>query len=369
MGFRQGGVAGYGVAVSWPEDADGLLAGPRGRRLCWALVGQSGVPGQAGIGPAWDQVTRTGRLAVGPSELAGELGVAVAQRDWPAVVAGMSGVALVAGPLAESVTWAMYWQPPDGVDRALADPQVTQGLRPVARAVTGAPAARWWSGGPDLGAQQYVQPAEGSDAGPALSGAAGRLAAWLTAEKADERAAAARPSDPAANYSGHWWSAPALSGLVSTTRALPGLGALQLTATEDWPGWSDVRCWPLSPRRAPRTWEITGPGDWAALVARYPLEVSKSRRHDWWRVTGQAGRWLIPDYAAAAVHYDAIHLSISGYLTTAGRALPAGEARTMLAGWSPDETYWLADTLTATGPPHRWICQNGRWQRWPPDNE
>jgi hypothetical protein len=280
----------------------------------------------------------------------------------------MSEVAL-AGPLAESVSWAMYWQPPDGVDRALAHPEVAQALRPAAQAVTGAPSARWWSTGPDLGAQQYVEPIAGHRAGPALSGAPGRLAAWVTAEKAEERSAAARPSDPAANYSGHWWSAPAGSGLVSTTRALPGLGAVQLIAKEDWPGWSDVRCWPLRPRLAARTWEITGPGDWAALVARYPLEVSNSRRHDWWRVTGLAGSWLIPDYAAAAADYDAIHLSVGGYLTTAGRAWPVGQARTLLAGWDPDETYWLADTLTAGGPPLRWAWQGSRWQPEPHDDE
>jgi hypothetical protein len=32
----------------------------------------------------------------------------------------------------------------------------------------------------------------------------------------------------------------------------------------------------------------------AALVARYPLEVTKSRRHDWWKVTGLAGRLSRP---------------------------------------------------------------------------
>ncbi len=151
MGFRRGGDAGYGAAVSWPEDAASLLAGPRGRRLCWALVGRSGLPDRARIGPAWDQVMRGDRLAAGPPALADELAVAVARGDWPAVVAGMSEVAL-AGPLAESVGWAMYWQPPDGVDRALAYPEVAQALRPVAHAVTGASAARWWSAGPDLGA-------------------------------------------------------------------------------------------------------------------------------------------------------------------------------------------------------------------------
>jgi hypothetical protein len=364
MGFRHGRRAGYGVAVSWPEDPGSLLAAPRGRRLCWALVAASGLADQARIGPAWDRVLRFDRLDGGPADLAGELAAVVAGRDWPAVVAGMSEVAL-AGPLAESVGWAMYWQPPDGVDRVLAYPEVAKELRPVAHAVTGAPAARWWSSGPDLGAQQYVDAVAGNRAGPALSGAAGQLAAWRAAETKHERSAAARPSDPAANYSGYWWSAPCLSGLVSTTRALPGLGALQLTAKEDWPGWSDVRCWPLRPRRAPRTFEITGPDDWVALVARYPLEVSKSRWHDWWRVSGLAGSWLIPDYAAAASHYDAIHLTVGGYLTTAGRALPVGEAGALLAGWDPDQTYWLADILDRAGPPVRWVWQGSRWQPEP----
>jgi hypothetical protein len=101
--------------------------------------------------------------------------------------------------------------------------------------VTGAQAARWWLSGAEFGIQRYVEPVEGESAGPVLRGAADRIAAWLAAEAEDERSAASRPDDPAANYSGHWWSAPAGSGLVSTTRALPGLGALQLIAKEDWP--------------------------------------------------------------------------------------------------------------------------------------
>jgi hypothetical protein len=317
-----------------------------------------GRPAGARIGPAWDRVGFDW-LGTDPAELAGELAAAVGQRNWHAAVAGMSELAL-AGALAESVSCAMYWQGPDGEDRALAHPQVAEALRPVAHAVTAAPAARWWPRGIELGAQQYVEPAEGKRGGPALRGAADRLAAWLAAEADDERSAAGRPDDPAANYSGRWWSAPAGSGLVSTTRALPGLGALQLTAKEDWPGWEEVGCWPVTPRRAPRAYEITGTDDWVALVARYPRDVSRSRRHDWWRVTGWAGSWLMPDYAAVACDYDAIHLSVGGYLTTAGNPLPVGEARCLLAGWDPDETYWLADILATAGPPLRWT-----WQEWP----
>jgi hypothetical protein len=183
--------------------------------------------------------------------LAAELAAAVGRADWEGVTAAMTDVDLVA-PLAESVSWAMYWQPPDEIDQVLAHPEVAGVLRPVARAVTRAPGARWWSSGVELSTQQYVEPVDGRTEGPALSDAAERLAAWRAATAEDERSAAELPADPAANYSGHWWSSPKWPAPVSTTRALPGLGALQLTAIEDWPGWDEVRCWPLTPRRAAR---------------------------------------------------------------------------------------------------------------------
>jgi hypothetical protein len=365
MRFQRDPSAGYGVAVGWPEDPDILLAGPRGRRLCWALVEDSGGEAKDWIGPSWTQVRWFGSPGEDPAVLAAELAAAAGQTDWEGVTASMTDVALVA-LLAESVSWAMYWQPPDLVDQALAHPEVAQALRPAAHAVTRAPGMRWWSSGVDLGTQQHVQPVGSTSERPALSGTAGRLAAWRAAVIEDEHAAAERPADPAANYSGHWWSTPKWPTSVSTTRALPGLGPLQLTVIEDWPGWAEVRCWPLTPRRAARIYEITGPGDWAALVARYPLEVTKSRRHDWWRVTGRDGTWLMPDYATAASDYDAIHLSVGGYLTTAGRAMPVAGAQCLLAGWDPDETYWLADVLTTAGPPIHWIRDDSATPAWRP---
>jgi hypothetical protein len=51
----------------------------------------------------------------------------------------------------------------------------------------------------------------------------------------------------------------------------------------------------------------------------------------------------MPRWPAVARDWDGVHLSVAGYLATAGRALPVGAARTLLGGWNPDETYWLAD--------------------------
>ena len=71
--------------------------------------------------------------------------------------------------------------------------------------------------------------------------------------------------------------------------------------------------------------------------------------------TGWAGRWLIPDFAAVAADYDAVHLSVAGYLTTAGRALSVDDGRTVLAGWNPDQTFWLTEVLASSGPPANWV--------------
>jgi len=347
--------------VVWPEDPGSLLTGPRGRRMCWSLVESVGRPARPPIGPAWEQVQLSSRGA-DSAELAAELGTAVAWADLDAVAA-MSDVALLAA-VADSVDTAMYWQPPDAVDQALAHADVAAALRPVAQAATGAPGARWWSGGVELDAQRYVQPVGESGKGLVLSETAGRLAAWLAAEAEDERSAALRPSDPAAPYSGHWWSSPKWSGVASTTRALPDLGAVQLAAMEDSPGQDEMRCWPVKPRQVPRIYEIAEPDHWIALAARYPLDVSKSRRHDWWKITGWPGRWLMPDYAAAAVDYDAIHLTVGGYLTTAGEALPVNDARCLLAAWDPDETYWLTDILAPAGPPACWVRDGSTQVDW-----
>lgn len=164
--------------MGWPADPQSLLAGPRGRRVCWVLATRTGGQAEPRIGPAWQRVLSqrldSQGLDADSADLASELAAAVDRADWDSVLADMSDMALVE-PLAESVTWAMYWQSPDAVDRALACPGVADGLRSAAHAVTRAPAARWWSAGIDLGIQQYVDAVPGNGGGPPLSGAADRL--------------------------------------------------------------------------------------------------------------------------------------------------------------------------------------------------
>jgi len=78
---------------------------------------------------------------------------------------------------------------------------------------------------------------------------------------------------------------------------------------------------------------------------------------------------LIPDFTAVAADYDAVHLSVIGYLTAAGRALPIGDARTMLAGWDPDQTWWLSDVLSSSGSGERWMSENDEPLGWHPAPE
>ena len=161
----------------------------------------------------------------------------------------------------------------------------------------------------------------------------------------DERRAADRPDDPRAPYSGYWWSTPALSELRRSIGSLQSTGPVGLHLVEDAFIWRSARCWSLELRPCASIFEIGGTDDWAELVRRYPLAVTKSRRHDWWRATGRDLDWAIPDFHAVASDYDAIHLSVAGYLSTASRAIRAGEAHTVLAGWNPD----AQSSTSATG--------------------
>lgn len=100
-------------------------------------------------------------------------------------------------------------------------------------------------------------------------------------------------------------------------------------------GWTSARCWALELRRDCVVYRDSHRPGLGRVVARYPLSVTKARRHDWWRATAEDHAWAIPDYPAVAADYDAIHLTVGGYLSTAGRAITAGGAYTVLAGWSP----------------------------------
>jgi hypothetical protein len=67
-------------------------------------------------------------------------------------------------------------------------------------------------------------------------------------------------------------------------------------------------------------------------------------------LTGLAGRWFVPDYSKVAQQFDAVYLTVGGYLSAAGVPLPVDGGWTVLAGWDPGETYWFGNALEAREP-------------------
>lgn len=177
----------------------------------------------------------------------------------------------------------------------------------------------------------------------------------------ETRARGDRPSDPHANVSGEWWSTPPRD-LTRTTRSLGVEGPLGLRLVEDAFDWDRALVHPVEVPDTVNVYEVDGPHAWARLCGRFPLEVTASRRHDWFRTTGVAGRWVIPDWSRAAEEFDAIHLTVAGYLKTAGRAVAVTQdTASVLAGWDPDQTYWLTDVTLGSIPARVWMRDADTW--------
>ena len=373
-----------------PLSPDRLLAGPRGRRLLLELACEAERTARAdGGGPlrhaVFDASYRLAKLA----------GRSVSRFGWPpvdpdeipstrpdAVAAALAGSPLPAPTpdvlrtcLARSVDAAMYWQGPDGDDLLAATAAVREGLRRVAEWVCATPASTWLAEGfaPDRQLTLDWPEARSPSYGPAAE----MLGAWREDVTATESEAGRdRPADPGAPYSGTWWSTPP-HGLPVTCPELFDGTPSGLWVAEDTVGWTRAIASRVEVPPATRVYEVDGPGDWAALCRAHPVEVTASRRHDWYRATsgfrepGWAGRWVVPDWAAVAAHYDAVHLTYAGYLSSAGLAIPVDDpasvddTRSVIAGWNPGATYWLTD-LAPSANAVRWHCveraDEPRWE-------
>lgn len=340
-------------AMIRPED---LLDGPRGRRLCLSAA--------IALEPAIQPLLPMFASEPLSPEVRRDLAAAVADVD-PGPLARETDELRMLEPLASAVDAARYWQPPDEDDAITETPEVRDALRPIAEALLATPAAAWWATGLADG-QRFVEWGDAPAARLDLSPAREKLEKWRAAALAAEVEAASRPSSPAAPWSGPWWSSPADAGLPRTRRALDGLGSAELALEEDGFGEEEARVIPVVARGGVRVFEILAPEDWVALVAKYPLDVSLSRRHDWWRITGLDGTWLAPDWEAVARDVDVVHLSVNGYLATAGRALAVGPSHTVLAGWNADESFWLTDVLERDGEPVTWQRSADRPAAWTP---
>ncbi|KZE40689.1 hypothetical protein [Microbacterium sp. T32] len=350
-------------------DPSALLDGPRGRRLCLEILLDGAR--RADTPEMRDAVHAAFRAAHGletgsstlivigngepfdePDVSPADVATAFTDLGAPEISPEVLDAALEA-----SVDGARYWQAPDGADVLASSAEMRPVLAPVAAAVARAPGAREWARPLDRERQWTV-----SFAGvPVLDEAPGDvLARWREEAAASEIEWAALGEG---RWSGTWWSTPP-AGLALTTPPAAHGDPLRLRYVEDGLGWQSARA-----RRAivpdGVVIEIAGPDDWEALCARHPLVVTASRGHDWGRMTDRRGPWVQPDWASMANEAVGVHLSVAGYLSTAGRVIPVGAlGSSLVAGWSPGETYWFVEVDTG-GDEERW-ARDGNTGPWHP---
>ncbi|MFH5211398.1 hypothetical protein ACHIPZ_24810 [Antrihabitans sp. NCIMB 15449] len=272
--------------------------------------------------------------------------------------------------LSLATDFARYWQPPDDEDVLFADPEVVETLRPVIAAALDSPHARWWGETVDLDDQRLVVHPYSVDQWPESTEpyrpSEDHLELWRQrALEWESRFRSLRIDRPDHQVGGEWWSTPA-GNTLSTSRSRDGLGALELLLEEDSSGCGEARVWPVHVLGTPRVYEIAQPTDWASLVDSYPFAVPESKWSDWFVTTGERHDWFIPDWVAVAEDYDAVHLSIYGYLTTPGLAIPLSHnsGATVLAGWDPDATWWLNnDVITVEDEPTLWSRDDEGWRK------
>ena len=353
--------------------SESVCDGPRGRRLVLELVrdvlpdevrgGLRELAYQADV-DVGASVTRLVFFASdGPTEPAPEPVTPSSLADAIRAVGALDPTpAAMDAAMLRAVDSARYWQAPDGDDIVAAHPLVAAALREIAAALPARADAAWWRR--DRSPQQWAIEFDPSGDGAPFDPAPTAAQRWSAATADEEaRARVERPAEVTAMYGGNWWSHP--WGAPHTTGALPtGLPA-GIPYVEDGFGWTHAVAAPVA--GAGRTYEVRGADDWAHLCRAYPREVTAARRHEWYRVTGRDGRWLLPDWGRVAGEWDAVHLSGWGYLTAATREIVVdAEYSSMIAGWGPDETYWLTGLVRETeGPRAHWRAERpeGPWRR------
>ncbi|CAM3936051.1 hypothetical protein TSST111916_14385 [Tsukamurella strandjordii] len=323
--------------------AEQLMSGPRGRQLCLlaACFADRGVSeASQRIGVRLDSGVDGGWYAPGG------IGINPGSEDLVStLVATLAAVEAIDDhwihlALESIVEQAMYWQEPHDIVASRPEPAV--GLRRIAEIVAVAPVTQWWTAGIDRA--QFAVWMGGRSEGIVLRKASEHLDVWRAGVVRDEvTAARERPSDPRARYGGIWWSRPPYS-LPRTCSEQAGVPT-GLYLIED--GFGETRAAVDRVRASGRVFEIDSAAAWAELCRRYPLDVTASKRHDWYRTTGLADtRWVMPDWAAVAEEYDAVHLQVGAYLAASGTAIEVEPGvHSVIAGWAPGDTFWLTDVV------------------------
>jgi hypothetical protein len=337
-----------------------LIAGPRGRQLCAALLGvtqseAASIRAEDSDGvqllsrPSDDEITlpeddvtsdphRTDWTSAGQALLCRLL--IEKAKTYPQRTLDLSHPLALLPALEIVVDEAAYWGPASACQDPFDLPELVVPLQSIARTFADLPTFDWLWSNLSYSAQRSVQWSRDEEPLSASPPRSDQADGPRLGERLEVR--------------GAWWSGP--TGVLPTTRRVEGIGALGLVLVEDGFGEEGANVWQINVSHSARVYEVTANSDWQKLVASYPKDVTKNRQESWaW--TGWNGKWLLPNWSAVSHDWDAVHLSVSAYLSLAGVRLSVGpHASTMLAGWNPDETYWLRpEVSTADQPPERWV--------------
>jgi len=336
----------------------GLLDGPRGRLLCFSIL-QKMLARQ----------TEGTRLLQSEQDLYVDLKAELnnmRHADLLKMVTNLTQSELLL-MIAATVSQAVYWQPPESIEKVLQRSEIILGMQPLAVLLDNKiEVISTLLNGPN--SKQYLT--RHSLKGVVDDGATIELAEirksdswseWLANELLAELAYST--SLGRRNRSGTWWSTPIGSGVMSSTGSVESV-PIGLYMVEDDFDWNSAETWSLSIEPDCRIFDVNCPIDWQELFSSSAIDVTNSRSDTWNEVVGTKEKWLIPNWKELAEHYDGIHLSLSGYLTLSGRTLSVGDHKTLLAGWNPDETLWLNNKVHVEGLKTHWMKIGDRDLQW-----
>lgn len=111
----------------------------------------------------------------------------------------------------------------------------------------------------------------------------------------------------------------------------------------------EVHPWAVEAPPDARVAEIHSPANWAALVRQHPCAspgvIFTGAKHP----PASAYR-LDPDWASAARDWDAVHLSVGGWLTAHDVPYEAQGVMTELRGWDMESTVWFRWCFSSASP-------------------
>src|SRR5579875_1496357 len=196
-------------------NAESMLEGPRGRRLC-AEIGNKG--NYAWSDPGWYDLLWQERIRRSSGGISSSSVLVSATNPSapppPPRKTGLEEIAAISDSdlmwrLADAVAWAMYWQEPDDEDQMLARPEVRQALVPIAEQVLRSDAAQWWDTPMDVDHQCYVEWLDEAPNGPpSMDGISEATGAWRSRAIERERAAETWPENLENLLTANWWSTP-----------------------------------------------------------------------------------------------------------------------------------------------------------------